>query len=123
MTDSLTPKQTEIVVQIRKLLNKLSKSEQPRKQRRVVEGHPNGPPPFGFSSQPRTAEEKRKRISKPLVPNETEQDILNLAKSLRELDISYAGIATSLNANGYRTRSGGPWALQGVARILGGKAE
>lgn len=121
--ESLTPRQTEIVVQIRKLLNKLSKSEQPRKQRKVVEGHPNGPPPFGFSSQPRTAEEKRKRVSKPLVPNETEQAIFEWAKLMRDEGKSYAAIAKALNAQEYRTRSGGPWALQGVARILGSKTE
>lgn len=83
-----------------------------------TQGLPAGPAPYGFTSQPRTSEEKILRIRKPLLVNESEQSILILARSMRNSGLSYERIANALNEHGHLTRSGIPWVKQYVVGIL-----
>ncbi len=83
-------------------------------------GMPAGPAPYGWTAQPRTPEEKALHIRKPLLRNEEEQKVIQIAADLREKRFSYEKIAKSLNESGYRTRAGGEWAYQYVIGILRG---
>lgn len=105
----MTPRQIKIITQIKSLLNELSKPERPSKSEAPRTG---GPPPFGYSSQPRNGKERL-----PLVENELEQRILAHVARLREEGRTFEAIAETLNRWGYRTRSGGPWVFQSVQRL------
>lgn len=83
-----------------------------------AQGFPAGPAPYGWTAQKRTAEEKQLRIRKPLVENLHEQGILRAMRDLRKDGADLDAIAAELNERGYRTRSGGEWVFQAVARHL-----
>lgn len=83
-----------------------------------AQGFPAGPAPYGWSAQPRTADEKQLKIRKPLVENQQEQEVLALMKKLSAEGASLQLIAGTLNEQGYRTRGGGPWPFQAVARHI-----
>lgn len=55
-----------------------------------------------------------------IVPNETEQAIVDLIGQLRAMERGYTYIASYLNENGYTTRSGGKWFAQQVKRVVEG---
>lgn len=111
----MTPRQIEIITQIKSLLSELSKPERPEKgEPRVSSG---GPPPFGYSSQPRTSQQKAWKERLPLIENRSEQNILEFVRESRERDLTFQRIADLLNAAGYRTRAGGPWVFQSVQRL------
>lgn len=85
---------------------------------------PAGTAPYGYSSQPRTAEERRGRIRKPLVRNERESACMKRIRRLQKSGKSRAKIAEVINAEGFLTRpskkfpNGGPWAAGSVDRII-----
>ena len=87
-------------------------------------GFPAGTPPYGWTAQPRTDEERRLKIRKPLLPNEREQEILAVIRCQRENGLSFKEIARHLNREGYRTRpskkfpTGGEWVIQSVQRTF-----
>lgn len=86
-------------------------------------GFPAGPAPYGFESQPRTAQEKADRVRKPLLENQREHNIISRIVGLRETGKEFCVIAETLNAEGYRTRpykgfpKGGKWVASSVQRI------
>ena len=80
------------------------------------QGFPAGPPPYGWSAQPRTSEEKDRKIRKPLILNPEEQDVIDLVRSWSGLPVRK--IAVRLNDAGFHTRSGGPWHAEAVQRIV-----
>lgn len=86
-----------------------------------AQGFPAGPAPYGFSAQPRSAEDKQNRIRKPIIPNPAEQAVIARIVELRAKDTGLKIIASDLNDAGHRTRSGGEFVFQDVARILKGK--
>lgn len=82
------------------------------------QGMPVGQAPYGWSSQPRTAEEKILKMRKKLLRNDTEQVVISIARELRSAGKSYREIADHLNTSGHKTRSGGEWVYQYVIGIL-----
>lgn len=118
----MSPRQKEIILQIQKLTAELLVEDTGSRPTELkAQGFPAGPAPFGYSAQPRTDEERRLKIRKPLVENAREQETLRLAESLRSAGDTFDLIAGTLNGAGYRTRSGGKWVFQSVARILKGQ--
>lgn len=107
-----------------------------------AQGFPAGPAPFGWTSQPRTEEEKRLKFRKPLIENPEEMKILARVKELHDMglpalrkladntsvkdpeerkarsDRMWPFIAEILNREGHRTRSGGEWQYQSVHRLF-----
>jgi site-specific DNA recombinase len=91
------------------------------------QGFPAGRAPFGWTAQPRTDEERRLKIRKPMLENKTEQAIIKIVMSMRNRGESWKNIAAELNARGYRTRvrrtkkggveGGKEWTIQGVFDI------
>lgn len=80
-------------------------------------GCPAGPPPFGFSAQPRPMENgKRKRM--PLIPNEAEQHTIRVILDMHSRGDSYRDMAAELNRAGYRTRKGGKWTFPAMGQII-----
>jgi DNA invertase Pin-like site-specific DNA recombinase len=80
----------------------------------------SGSRPFGYTAPVRTDEDRKNRFRHPLVECPREQAILARVKELRAAGASYDAIAFDLNEQGFRTRGGGPWVFQTVARIWKG---
>ncbi len=76
-----------------------------------------GQAPYGWTVQPQTPEQRRKRITNPLVRNEREQDVISIIQSSNKNRVTYAVIADRLNRSGYRTRSGALFTGKYVADI------
>jgi hypothetical protein len=53
-----------------------------------------------------------------LVPNPSEQRILERMKALRAEGVSYSGIANELNDSGVPSKAGGAWHPFAVQKIL-----
>ncbi len=81
-----------------------------------AQGFPAGPAPYGWQAQERTPGEKERKVRKLMIPNLEEQAILKRIGELRAQNKSWTTIADALNAEKYKTRSGGPWPHTGVAR-------
>lgn len=87
-------------------------------------GERYGPLPYGYDVDPNLVRTTKKRngilVTKPykLVENPKEQVILKLMIEMYHQGLSYKEITDSLNANGYRNRSGGPWHKTTVWKIL-----
>lgn len=82
-----------------------------RDEKRKKGGHIGGPPPYGF----------RKvgfgKLSM-LEPDEAEQKLVTLIRTLGETGISLHRIATRLGYMGHTTRKGTPWSSVQVGRII-----
>lgn len=87
-------------------------------QHQKANGFPAGPPPYGWTRQPKIVMLTGKPLSQPLVPNAAEQEVLIKAQTMREAGFSYEKIADALNECGFATRSGVPWVKQYVVGIL-----
>lgn len=110
MPEALTERERQIVAQIQKLTAELVRSTSQRKPDRKYAG----PAPYGYSRQVIDGE-------KQLIPNPTEQAVIARIVELRAKDTGLKIIAADLNDAGHRTRSGGEFVFQDVARILKGK--
>lgn len=82
------------------------------------QGFQTGRVRYGWTAQPRSAEEKVLKIRHKLLPNEAEQAVISRSIQLKAEGMTYMNIARILNAEGHRTRSGNEWVYQYVIRIL-----
>jgi DNA invertase Pin-like site-specific DNA recombinase len=78
-----------------------------REMKKAQGGYASGRPPFGYRASRGT-----------LVKVPEEQTIIKKAKTLRKAGLSYRGIATRLDAEGHRPRSGRGWHPTMVARVV-----
>jgi site-specific DNA recombinase len=82
-----------------------------------AQGFAAGPAPFGFTAQPRTAEEKKLKIRHPLVVNPNELEKVRIVNVLRAENRTWRYIADQLNAAGLRTRAGTEFDFHDTHRI------
>lgn len=70
-------------------------------------GYVGGRPPFGYRA-----------VDRALVPDEREQEVIALARRLRDAGMSTRQIAQGLNEGGHRTKAGSAWGPMQVARLF-----
>ena len=58
-----------------------------------------------------------------LVDDAAEQAVIGMARALHDSGMSLQRVADALTAEGYRTRGGGPWKRQYIARLVKGERD
>jgi len=77
--------------------------------------------PYGYQrgeGRDKLLSDGKKKTVYPLVENAAEQEVISIARNLRESGISIRGIAQELNQRGIATRTNGSWQKTQIARML-----
>ncbi|MGB6064336.1 MAG: recombinase family protein [Desulfomonilaceae bacterium] len=74
--------------------------------------------PFGFQVEEK-AQPGKDRLLKVLIPEPTEQKIIARIHELKAAGHGYRSIASELNREGYKTRTGVAWSHKTVIKIMG----
>jgi DNA invertase Pin-like site-specific DNA recombinase len=110
------PKQERRPATVREVRAKAVRDYQAKIQKRASEGkaakraeggYVGGRPPFGWRAE-----------KGELVPDESEQAVIKLAKRLSDEGLSSRKIAARLGELGHRTKTGGFWSSAQVVRLL-----